>query len=85
MHILIFLKKSLAMTNSLSVSTSFSSCIILRSILTFGYQTKIVWPAPSISLLCLNEIGLATINTDPDAYPRWIILIGAASSYQGLY
>ena len=35
-----FLKKVLATTNSSSVSTSFSSCIVLRSVLSFGYQTK---------------------------------------------
>ena len=36
-----FFKKSLATTDSLFISTSFSSCIILRSILAFRYQTKI--------------------------------------------
>ena len=36
-----FLKKVLGTTNSSSVNTSFSSCIILRSIPAFGYQTKI--------------------------------------------
>ena len=45
-------KKSLATINSLSTSTSFLSCIVLRSILAFGYQTK-------IALVCfLNFFGI---------------------------
>ena len=38
-----FFKKFLATTNSSSVCTSFSSCIILRSPLSFGYHTKMVF------------------------------------------
>ena len=34
------LKKSLTITNSSSVNTLFSSCIILRSALSFGYHTN---------------------------------------------
>ena len=38
-----FFKKFLATTNSSSVSTSFSSCVILRSPLSFGYHTKMAF------------------------------------------
>ena len=37
------LKRPLATTNSSSVSTSFSSCIALRSPRSFGYQTNIAF------------------------------------------
>ena len=44
MHIVdFFLKKALAITNSSSVSTSFSSCIALRSPRSFGYETNMAF------------------------------------------
>ena len=48
-----FFQKFLAMTNSSSVSTSFSPCIVFRSSLSFGYHTK-------IAVTCfLNFFGMA--------------------------
>ena len=38
-----FFKRFLATTNSSSVSTSFSSCIIIRSRLSFGYLTNMAF------------------------------------------
>ena len=79
-----FFKNSLATVNSLSVNTSFSLCIILKSILAFGYQSKMALVFSLNFLVCLYKTGLVTKNNDPDANPRWIILIAVTSSYQGL-
>ena len=70
MHGLTSSKKLLATTNSSSVSTSFSSCIIFRSALSFRYHTE-------MALVCLLKFfGIAEYhcvsnhNNDPDAYLR---------------
>ena len=57
-----FLKIPLTTINSSSVNTSFSSCIVLRSALFFGYHAKnglLAWQYKTVS---------ATINNDPNVY-----------------
>ena len=64
-------KKSLTMTNSLSVNTLFSWCIIL-SFLPFPLGTKRIWPWPaSLNFLVWRHNG-------HHVYLRWSILIGVA-------
>ena len=65
-----FLKKSLPTTNSSSVNTSFSSCIILRFILAIGYQTKIALTCSLNFLVYPFRTASRAIGIDFDAYLR---------------
>ena len=56
------------MTNSSSVSTSFSSCIALRYALSLGITQRLPWLVSANFLVWQNKTVPATINNDPDVY-----------------